>query len=124
MCMIIIRVYFLHYDFVVYIYIFIYLHISESGGPDVVPPFLRLRPLPALPDAAQAAVHAGQQNQQLEDQNHGGHHQTQHVAWRGPPLVGGGAQELVPAVQVSVRRAYDQSQVTELGLGEEGRHSR
>lgn len=80
-------------------------------------------PLPSLVYAGDGSVHTGGDEQQLEQQHHRGKHQTQHVAWWGVPLVGGGTQELVPAIQVGVSRTQQQSQVTQLGLvGEKRTH--
>lgn len=79
----------------------------------------RRDPLPALSNAGEGPVHAGEKQQEFERQHHGGNNQTQHVARRGVPLVGRATKEFIPAVNVAVRRAYEQGQVAELRL--EGR---
>lgn len=73
-------------------------------------------PLPASPDAGQAAVHAGQENQQLECDHNRGEHKAEHVAWRSVPFIGGGTEKSVPAVQIGVQGAEEQRHIAQLGL--------
>lgn len=73
-------------------------------------------PLPALADAAQGPVHAGEAQQEYEHQRHGGNNQAQHEGRRRVPLVGGHAKEFIPAVDVAVRSADQQGQLAQLGL--------
>lgn len=73
-------------------------------------------PLPAPANAGDSSVHAGQEDEQLEHDDHGGQHQAEHVARRGEPLVGGGDEEPLGAVQVGVQGAEEERQVTQLGL--------
>lgn len=84
-------------------------------------------PLPALSNAGQGPVDTGEAQQEDEHQRHRGCNQTQHVARRGVPLVGGHVNEFIPAVEVAVRSAYQQGQVAQLGLvgggGESGQES-
>ena len=71
-------------------------------------------PLPALSNAGQCSVHAGEEEQHLEHQHHRRHNQTQHVARRSVPLVGRGTKKFVPAVEVAMCCAYYQGQVAQL----------
>ncbi len=73
-------------------------------------------PLPALSNAGQGSVHTGEEEQRLEHQHHRGDNQTEHVAWRSVPSVDSGSKEFVPSVNVTVCRAYEQSQVAQLRL--------
>lgn len=73
-------------------------------------------PLPAPADAGDSSVHAGQEDEQLEHDDHGGQHQAEHVARRGEPLVRGDPEEPLGAVQVGVQGAEEERQVTQLGL--------
>lgn len=59
-------------------------------------------PFPASSDAGERAVHAGQDDQKLEHQHHRRHHETEDVAWRSVPFIGGGREESAPAIQVCV----------------------
>lgn len=78
--------------------------------------FLRTVTLPAPSDAGDSAVHAGQEEQQLEHDHHGGHHRTEHVAWRSVPFVCGWVEELAGAEQVGVQGTEEERQVSQLGL--------
>lgn len=73
-------------------------------------------PLPAPANAGHSSVHAGQEDEQLEQHDHGGQHQAEHVARRRVPLVGGDFEEPLGAVQVGVQGAEEERQVTQLGL--------
>lgn len=73
-------------------------------------------PLPASSDAGQAAVHAGQENQQLEHEHDRREHEAEHVAWRSVPFIGGGSEKAGPSVQVGVQGAEEERQVPQLGL--------
>ena len=65
----------------------------------------------------EAALDAGQKQQQFTKQHCGGDHQTQHVRWRSPlPLVAFWKQELVPTIQVGVECAEEQRQRPQLRL--------
>lgn len=87
---------------------------SQAGG--LVHFHQRGVPLPALANAGQGPVHAREEQQDLEDQHHGGHDQAEHVARGGVPLIGGGAEKLVPPVDVAMSGAYEQGQVAQLRL--------
>lgn len=89
---------------------------SQAGG--LIYFHQRGVPLPALSDAGQGPVHAWEEQQDLENQHHGGHDQAEHVARGSVPLIGGGAEKLVPAVDVAMSGAYGQSQVAQLRLWE------
>lgn len=78
--------------------------------------FLWTVPLPAPSDAGDSAVHAGQEEQQFEHDHHGGHHRTEHVAWRSVPFVCGWVEELAGAKQVGVQGTEEERQVSQLGL--------
>lgn len=75
-------------------------------------------PLPALSNAGQGPVHAGEEQQDLENQHHGGQDQAEHVARGGVPFIGGGAEKLIPPVDVAMSGANEQSQVAQFGLWE------
>lgn len=81
-------------------------------------------PLPASSDAGQAAVHAGQENQQLERDHDRGEHKAEHVAWRSVPFIGGGSEKSVPAVQIGVQGAEEQRHVAQLGLEDRERYEK
>lgn len=70
-------------------------------------------PLPALSNAGQGPVHAGEEQQDLENQHHGGQDQAEHVARGGVPFIGGGAEKLIPPVDVAMSGANGQSQVAQ-----------
>ena len=72
---------------------------------------LRVCPLPALSNAGEGAVHAGQQEQQLEHQHHRRQHQAEHVAGRSVPFVGFGVKEPDPPIQVGVKGTEEQREV-------------
>lgn len=80
-------------------------------------------PLPAPANAGHPSVHAGQEDEQLEHDDHGGQHQAEHVARRRAPLVRGGIEEPFGAVQVGVQGAEEERQVTQLGLEGENNYN-
>lgn len=81
-------------------------------------------PLPAPANAGHTSVNAGQEDEQLEHDDHGGQHQAEHVAWRHVPVVPGDIEELLGAIQVGVQGAEEERQVTQLGLEDENNHVR
>ena len=91
-------------------------HSSQVGGLDLARLLTRLGPLPALSDAGEGAVHAGEEEQQLEHQHHRRHDQAEHVARGSVPLVCGGTEKFVPAVNEAMRSADGQGQVAQLRL--------
>ena len=68
--------------------------------------------LPAVPDAGDAVVDAGGDEDELQHQDHTGKHQGQHVGGGQTPVVHDGLQKPVPAVEQNVSGAQHQSQVT------------
>lgn len=76
-------------------------------------------PLPAPANAGHSLVHAGQEDEQLEHDDHDGQHQAEHVARRHAPVVHGDIEELLGAVQAGVQGAEEERQVTQLGLEDE-----
>ena len=68
--------------------------------------------LPAVPDAGDAVVDAGGDEDELQHQDHTGKHQGQHVGGGQTPVVPARLQKLVPAVDQAVAGAQHQSQVT------------
>ena len=75
-----------------------------------------LWPLPALAYPGDGVVDARHDQDQPRDQDHTGDHQRQHVARRGPPLVTGRPQKLIPAVQERVGGAEQQRHMTQFRL--------
>ena len=76
----------------------------------------RLPPFPTLSNPNEGVVHAGQEEDQFEHQHHRRHNQTEHVAWGGIPFVGSGPKKFIPAINVAMCRAYEESQIPQLRL--------
>lgn len=89
------------------------LGLRQQRFPAVVPCAL---PLPASSDAGQAAVHAGQENQQLEREHERREQKAEHVAWRSVPFIGGGSEKAGPSVQIGVQGAEEERHIPQLGL--------
>lgn len=81
-------------------------------------------PFPAPANAGDSLVYAGQEDEQLEHDDHAGHNQAEHVTRRHVPVVPGDIEELLGAVQVRVQGAEEERQVTQLGLEDENNQVR